>query len=213
MSLSEKLAHYLIKTKGIEDQDQQEILAFGAEVLFGILSGVFITLGVGYVLGLHILIFYMLFASLMIRKTAGGAHSAHPTNCLIITVAAFNILALFARETFAYVQDFLGYFLVIVFLIGFTAVYINAPVESLQKPLHPRQRKILRKLAILSVLLISVTQFIAYYFSFYSLVNYAVSLVLLWQYLMLTVLGHKMILCLDNFFNSIYKGGETCEKN
>ncbi|AEF95047.1 Accessory gene regulator B [Desulfotomaculum nigrificans CO-1-SRB] len=214
MPLSQKLANYLVKHKGIEDRDQQEILAFGAEVLLGLFSGIFITLCLGYLLDLHILIFYMLLASFMIRKTAGGAHSAHPFNCLLITVASYNLLAYIARDTVIYVQHFLSYFLIGTFIIGIIVVYMKAPVESPQKPLNLEQRKVLRKLALLSVLLISGSQFITFFYFNKSLVNYAVSIGLLWQYLMLTSTGHRMIFFLDKLISIISrKGGETIEKD
>ncbi|MFZ5599553.1 MAG: accessory gene regulator B family protein [Bacillota bacterium] len=85
MSFSEKVAAYLIKNKEIKNDDQQEILVFGAQVFFGLLSGIVITLLVGYLIKVHVQVFYMLLVSIFIRKTAGGAHSEDPFHCLLIT--------------------------------------------------------------------------------------------------------------------------------
>lgn len=199
MSLGEKAAQYLIKYNNIEDEDKKEILIYGAEVFFGTFFGIIFTLLIGYVLGLQFQIFFMLVASMLIRKTAGGAHSDDPLNCLMITVLIYNIIAYFALFTIDIVKSHMLLTSSTIFILGLIIVYLKAPVESLQKPLGQQQRKTLRVLALIFVGLIYILQLFVAINNFQPLTNYSVSMILLWQYLMLTNWGQVLMNLADRF--------------
>lgn len=211
MNLSEKIANYLIEVKGIEDKDQQEILTYGAEVFINTVIGTAITLGLGYFLGLLKPLLAMLLVSVMIRKTAGGAHSNSPVNCLLITVAAYNFMALLAVQTLVYIKEYLLFINILTFLICFTITIIKAPVESPNKPLNSKQKKQLKIISIFSLLILLVIEVITYINS-YLLINYAINIILIWQCLMLTSFGIRIISFMDKVF-IFSKGGDKHEKN
>ncbi|WP_338013903.1 accessory gene regulator B family protein [Desulforamulus profundi] len=166
---------------------------------FGLVSSIVITCFLGYLFHLHVQIFYMLLASMFIRKTAGGAHSENSLHCLLITVFIYNILAYIALETIYIVQDYMGLVIILSFLYGLTIIYLKAPVESPEKPLSFQQKKLLRKLSFLAVFFLFICQGLSYIYNKYELTNYAVSLIMLWQYLMLTSFGHKIMYFIDRF--------------
>lgn len=213
MTISRKVADYLIRTKGIQDKDEQEVLIFGSEVFFGMILGTVVTLLLAYILGLHMAVFFMIVVSLAIRKTAGGAHSDDPTNCLIISALVYNVLALFAKETVVYILHYIEYLVLTTFVIGIILVWKYSPVESPQKPLGQSQKRNLRRLAIIVTILIFILQIMATKSQSldYMQINYSVCLILLWQFFMLSSKGHSLIHLVDK--GILYmKGGRKHEK-
>lgn len=204
-----KIAEYVINNQKITDKDQKEIIIYGAEVFMSTITGIFFTLCLGYILGLYIQVIFLLITSLLIRKTAGGAHSQYQSNCLIISVLSYNLIAFFARETYAYMQSFLLIIIFFSFAFGLIVTYYKAPVDSPQKPLSLAQKNQLKKLALLALVLIFGFQLTGYFLNLFNLINYSVCIVILWQYLMLTSAGHWVISLIDNTLNIIWKkGGE-----
>ncbi|GAB6182043.1 hypothetical protein JCM14036_33620 [Desulfotomaculum defluvii] len=199
MSLGKKAAKYLIKNNNIEDEDQKEILIYGAEVFFGTFFGIIFTLLIGYVLGLQFQIFYMLLISILIRKTTGGAHSNDPLNCLLITVIIYNVIAYFSLLTINVIKSYMLLTITIIFILGLIIIYLKAPVESPQKPLGKQQRKTLRVLSLVFVGVIYVLQLLFYINNIHPLTNYSVSMIMLWQYFMLTTWGQGLMNLIDHF--------------
>ncbi|ABO49445.1 Accessory gene regulator B [Desulforamulus reducens MI-1] len=197
MSLSRNFVNYLITQKKIEDQEQQEILFFGAEVFFSLLTGIFITLLVGYFLNLHTIVFYMLLASMFVRKIAGGAHSKDSMNCLIITVMVYNLFAYFSLLTFPYINNHQRILVLFVFCCGMLIVYKKAPLELPQKPFGNQQKRLLRFWSFVVLILITFFLCLSLYYKVFLLEGYAVCLILLWQLFMLTNMGANLMGMLD----------------
>jgi accessory gene regulator B len=198
MSLSERAAGYLIKTKNIEDPDQQEILKYGAEVFFSTAAGTLGTLLLAWALGLFIPVCFMLLTSLVLRKTAGGAHSAGPGSCFLLSVVTYLLLAYLAAGTVAYLQDYLFVWLGCTYVIALIVLYLKAPVETPQKPLSRRQKQILKKLSLVALTVIFAAQVAGLTLAAGAgVVVYATSLIILWLCLMLTAAGELMVSCFD----------------
>jgi len=196
MGISKEIANYLIREKEISDIDEQEVIIYGAEVLFSTISITIATLFIGYLMGLFHPVWIMLLASLIIRKTAGGAHCQNSTTCFFVTLISFNLMSFVAIKTIYFLSDYL---LIIIFATIFISAFIiinKAPLETENKPISPNQRIYLKKLSICSLLLISIIIFILYIESFY-LESYALCIVLIWQIFMMIKLGHSFIVVLD----------------
>lgn len=202
--LSDKVASYLIKNKNIVDKDEQEIIFFGAEVFFGMMLGIFVTMLIAYFLNIHTTVFWMLLASLLIRKTGGGAHSNNPLNCLLITIMIYNLLAYIGILSFNFVENYIQTIVIIVFLLCLITLVLKSPVESPQKPLAVQQRSLLRKLSFIAIVIIFSFQMLVLY-KLNPIISYSVSLIILWQSLMLTSVGHQLIGKLDTILDCFLK--------
>ncbi len=203
MSLSERAAGYLIKTKKIEDTEQREILRYGAEVFFSTVAGTLGTLFLAWILGLFTPVCFMLLTSLIMRKTAGGAHSEDPWHCFLLTVISYMLLAYLAVNTIDYLQNYLFALLGFAYLIAIIVLYLKAPVETPQKPLSDRQKKILKKLSLAALTTIFMAQVIGLIFTDARVVVYATSITILWLCLMLTAAGELIVLYFDRMLRLI----------
>lgn len=199
MSIGKGIANYLIKEKGVSSVDEQEVLIYGAEVLFSTIFITALTLLIGYLLGLFHPLWIALLTSLIIRKAAGGAHSFYSINCLFITLISYNLMSYLAIKLTYSIMDHTIIVIITTIIVSSFLIIKKAPMETANKPIGINQKKQLKTLSIIVLLILSILQLVLYYNSYY-LENFTLCLVLLWQSFMMTQLGYKAIAFFDNFY-------------
>lgn len=151
------LAHaagYLARQLGIS-RDDQEVLAFGLQVLANTLMGFLLVLALGLVLGAVLPAFVAMLAAYSVKVFSGGAHSAVSRNCLAITVAVSGAATLAAREWGASLDR--GQALALVFGAGVVclALFLRfAPVAAKGKSFFSDRRRLTMRVCALASLLL-----------------------------------------------------------
>ncbi len=127
------LNHYII------DYNEKEIYEYGLKKLKGILLNVVLTVVAGIVLGLGIesIIFLISYASL--RRYAGGYHAPSERSCMLLSMLLVITVLLSVKYISVNYKS-----LICIAVISSIAIYIKAPVESRNKPLNEKERRIYR---------------------------------------------------------------------
>lgn len=182
---------------------QEEIIRYGAMTLACTATALAAIVVLSAAAGVFREAMAVTIASVIFRKTSGGAHSVTFAGCTIFSAAVMTLLGLVAR--FAWSILFSPSFLLLAVLVAGTAAYRFAPADVPQKPISsPRQRRGLRALSFLVVCafaLLGLSAFLAAG----SIPRYVpgISLGLLWQSLMLTPAGFRLIAQADRLIAKI----------
>lgn len=210
-------AGFLGNRAGLTSEDV-EVVAYGLEVVFSNLMGLFLALGGGILLGVGIEVLTAAFVWLLIRRSAGGAHCKTLWRCALVSTVilltvgkgALWLAAVFNRLLLLMAVVFGSVFALIVTLN-------RAPAENPHRPPSPasrrqqlRRRAILTE-GILSLLLLGVWFLTA---GAYDSLAFAAVLGMVTAGVTVTPAGYKLLetvdLLLDFLGNKIWpgKGGE-----
>ncbi len=200
MAFSEKFANYLIDIKNLDNEDEKDILKYGSEVFFTTICGTTITLLIGWLVGVIYPLWAILLVSIIVRKLAGGAHSEYPISCFFITAFFYTLIAFLAIKTQFFFEQYKNTVIFLASMIALIVISKKAPVESLAKPLGFYQKKQLKLFSFIAIILLIVIQISFLYLQLYPLINYAISLVLIWHALMLLPLGQYLVSYIDKFY-------------
>lgn len=202
---SNLIASRILKTLCIDDKDKEEVLAYGAFVLF---QTILITLMValfGIIFKVLLEALVILFIASFLRKSSGGAHATSPMNCALISVIIFGGIALIVKH---YIMNLVFSHLIIGMILAFIFTYyimLNySPVETENKPLRNNKVKARLKKKSINIVLSLVVMNLILILLFsktksYYLLNIAVCITLgvTWQSITMVSLGHKIIDGLD----------------
>ncbi|NLW06493.1 MAG: accessory gene regulator B family protein [Clostridia bacterium] len=152
---AQNLASYLASELKMPEE-QQEVLAYGLElILLGLLGIAAVALG-GYLVGAPLEALAALLASSLLRLPGGGWHLQSPLKCLIFTVLIFNIIGYFCKIVSQSAN--IHYIVLAIILSGFFSLAVSwfvAPVINPHKPLNSAKLKArLRRLAIAVALVV-----------------------------------------------------------
>lgn len=139
MSFSERLSELLCED-GINSNEDREIVQFGLESIKGNLTGVFLTLLVGIVVGdlLGAVFFYVLFFP--IRKSVGGFHAKTQIRCLFMSAGILAIaFILFYKLTIPVIFSWMS------FVTSACLIFVLAPVDNPTKPFDNIEFQVYRK--------------------------------------------------------------------
>lgn len=163
------------------DEDKKEIITYAIETsLLAILGALLLILFSLIVGALKAALISAVFGVLL-RRFSGGAHFDSPTKCLVIGAIIYSALGVLGQKLVELNLE-INYILWISLAIALGIVWILAPVDSENKPIHSKKlRRNLRGLSV-SVVLIS---FVISIVSSNSLLNISMSLGVLYQSLTL----------------------------
>src|SRR5690554_6223313 len=77
------------------NEDQKEVIAYGAFALLHVLWSYSLIILVGYLTGLFIPVVILLVVSAVLRKFSGGAHCTSPGRCAVASILSLIPLGLF----------------------------------------------------------------------------------------------------------------------
>ena len=194
--------------------EKEIILTYIIEVLVITIINIILTLFLGFLLGVLPATASCLFMVVLLRHTAGGAHSNSPWRCGVITVLVFPLIALLANILSSLENIFIDILSILVIITGTVTIFRLAPVDSPSAPIiSPNRRKKLKTLSLVLILLVTVAIFILRQSTWVYAPKIQLSLVfgIMWVCLNLSKVGHKVIYWLDKTL-TIRKGGKENEK-
>ncbi len=192
-----------------QDFDKEDILAYSLEILIINTFNIFLTILLGFFLGVLKSTMACLAVAFLFRHTAGGAHSASAFRCAIITILMFPSISLLAEFLSPLISD---YYLssintIIVIVFGLLFIYLtpavteNAPVIS-----HSRKKK-LKLISIVMYITVSVLTSYLYKSRYIDESIYiSVVLCIVWCVFLMTRYGKAFFKYLDKI--KINRGGE-----
>lgn len=205
-NISKKTALHMRENLNLSG-DQEEIAAYGFEMILHN----FLTLGIivlaGWLLGCLPAALISTFAASVLRALSGGAHSESAANCSLISV----VLAVLIGKT---ATIFGGQVplpatisvVLLITLISLKVIWVLAPVDSPAKPItNEIHRKNLRTLSLVALTIISAVQLSLTILNpgFFAPYALAVSLGVVWQTFTLTAAGHRFSKRLDYLINKL----------
>ena len=140
------------------DKDRIEIIKYGLESIYILITKTVIVLTVSYILGLlkETLIFLLFYNC--IRTTAYGLHATKSWICLISSLTIFIVVPYFCKIMImpVYLKILLG-------IIGIIFILKNAPADTYKRPIvSAKRRKIFKIIStIISITMISVSLIIS----------------------------------------------------
>ena len=148
-TVSQKIACALCKNEA--NNENQELYSYAIYVVFMSILHIATVTIIGVILSvlMQAVIFYLAF--ILLRKCAGGYHASNPVNCYIfsvsVTVAAMFILKHVIK------QNSFNVYLMIAELVSIALVIILSPLDTKSNMLNDKEKKLLKKLSIIVVLL------------------------------------------------------------
>lgn len=158
MVISEYLSDYLLRDSNASE-DEREIVQFGIESIIGNMTGLLLTITIGFCFGepMVSLLFYILFFPL--RKSAGGFHADTKGRCFIISVVililSFTLFVMFEHSQLFFVMSFIAFGVIILIL---------TPVDNPSKRYDNKERKIYRRRSLIVLVVESLIFVVACYF-------------------------------------------------
>lgn len=182
------------------DNETEAVLTYAIEILAITVINIVLTLGLGWLLGVFFGTLAGLLTAVLVRHTAGGAHSASPIRCAIITMIVFPVLALLAKQLADFNPFITDLLCILMILISLLLIWRFAPVENEAAPIiSPQRRKSLRTFSFLAFIILCICIFILRQSAQPWAANAYVSIVLglMWSTFNLSYPGHALMLFLD----------------
>jgi accessory gene regulator B len=197
---SEKLGNRTNKT-----EEEKEVLQYGLFIIIHTSLAIILTFVIGILTNTALEIMTISIAAAWMKKYSGGVHASTPNRCLIIGIMLSLILSILDIKIIIFLEnDILATILLLGMLLSYTILYYKCPIGSKNKPLTKEHvRKKLRKKAFKLINFYSIIILIGYVVylqkDIYILKNIisCIWLGLTLQVLVLTKLGHKIIMSID----------------
>lgn len=135
MRLDEKLVR-----EGVISPNEKEIVRYGLEIIKDNIIGLSIILILGGCLGYLIESFFLWVIILPLRKNAGGYHASTRLKCILTSsgMFAFSCIVFLPMSASTNVH-------IVVSIIFWWIIFVEAPIESINKPLDKIEYKIYKK--------------------------------------------------------------------
>lgn len=208
LGFSTKWAASLAKIHHLNEEKQTE-LTYAIEVVTLNSINVLMTLALGWALGVCGGTAAALLTMAGFRHTAGGGHSESPWRCALVTITIFPLLALAARSVSTWPTYYTSLLSLGAILVGFTCIFLYAPVDNPKAPIvSPVRRQRLKRAAIFVMSFISVIILALLFGSRRNTSVVCMCLVLstLWASFNLTPWGHRLWCSIDKIGSTV-KGG------
>ncbi|SMB98200.1 accessory gene regulator B [Thermanaeromonas toyohensis ToBE] len=149
-----KAAHSLARYLSTElktTKAQEEVLAYGLELIFLGAIGLLAVALAGYLVGAPAETLAALISASLLRLPGGGIHLSSPVKCLSFTAVIFSIMGFLSRGITGYSLDkpYIAFAILFSGLLSLAASFWQAPVTSPTKPINsPVIRRRLRRTAV-----------------------------------------------------------------
>ena len=134
-----KIAQYL--SKNSKEEGQEEVIAFGLELIFSELSKLFILLAVSYILNILVQVIVITLVFSIYRMLSGGIHLETFLGCLLATLTSIIFLALLVEPLALKLTTMMLKFLVIIsYLINALIIIKRVPVVNKNHPVTSMEK-------------------------------------------------------------------------
>ncbi|MFT8313879.1 MAG: accessory gene regulator B family protein [Clostridium sp.] len=196
----------IIWGNSIVNEDEKEIMEYGALICILQIMGVCAVMIFGSIFGILVqaLVFY--FTTCILRKYSGGVHSDSPNRCMIVGTFVSTFIPLCINRIFKFFPFNLVVFLEIIILIFcYYTILKLAPVDSVSKPIvndtfkkQLKIKSILTMLIMTILILVLMSLYIRYNYILLLQISQCICFACLWQCYTLTQFGHKIMSKIDN---------------
>lgn len=165
-NVSRRISAGLCKS-GLIPSEDFELYAYGFFVILSRILFLIITILLGILFDIvwESVLFYTFFS--LIRSYAGGIHAPKEWMCILFT----SILFVFCIGTIKFLTlTNLNAFIYVLFLLSIMAILILSPLDTKEKPINAKEKKIYRKttyLLLLAIIVFSVVMLISNKQSFF----------------------------------------------
>lgn len=197
------ISSYLIKKAGLP-KENEPILTYAIEALVTSMVNITTIVFLGTLLGVLHGTIACLITGLLLRHTAGGAHSRSPWRCAAITVTIYPLMAISASYLIIN-QIFADVLSALIIMKGFITAIKLAPVDSEAAPIvSPLRRKKLKTISLIVLANMSLSILIMRWTNWTHAVEIQLCIVftILWVSFMLTPYGHRLMHIIDGIYSN-----------
>lgn len=138
------------------DDDKLEIIAYGLESLYIIITKTIVIFSIALLLGIIREVFFVLIFYNIIRTTAFGMHAKKSSHCYIISIVLFIVMGVICKYI-----DINLYVKLILAMLSFITLVVYAPADTYKRPLlNAKKRKVYKIITIINSLIYIVLIFI-----------------------------------------------------
>ncbi len=149
----------LLCENNILERDKQELYTYALEILFQSILHFSTAVIIGCVFCMALESFLMFLSFSLVRRFAGGLHAKTPLRCYFTSIAAI-LSMLFLIWIFTKWENDVAYY-IILFISNLT-IWIASPIESSNKPLSYKEKKIFKGVSIALSSIITVIAVMIY---------------------------------------------------
>ena len=156
--ISIKISSFLCENNIVE-KDKQELYTYALEIFLSSTLHIFTTLFIGFICGMPLesLTMYLVFS--LVRRYAGGFHAKTPLRCYLTSVAAI-ILMLILIKVFTKLENDMVFYVTLT--ISNLTIWIASPIESTNKKLSYKEKKVFKGVSIALSSIITVLAVMVY---------------------------------------------------
>jgi accessory gene regulator B len=201
MKPADKAAGYLARELSLSEA-QAEVVRYGLLSLAATLLNLAAIAAVSALLGVLREALVTACVMMAFRKVSGGAHCTTLHGCIITGTLVITAISLAARSLASWLGGSLTVLLAPL-LVVLAAAWLYAPADVPQKPISsPAQRLVLRTLSLCLILAWGSAGLYLWSKQYFTLVYYysCANLGLLWQALMLTPAGYRLMVRISPIF-------------
>lgn len=205
--LAKLIADFIGQSLG-QDEEKRQVVAYGLAALLQFIVIFLSSILIGIVGNFVLESITVMFSVALLKKSAGGAHSASMFSCTVMSILNITFFAAISRYLFKSETVFTAACIItlIIYILAFILIYKLAPVDTKNKRIvKPEKIKRLRKTAFLTLISYIILSALFLFFSvkYIRLLSMAVSLTFAtgWQSFMLTRSGAAFINKADKLFS------------
>lgn len=152
------------------ERDKQELYTYALEILLQSILHFSTAIILGCIFGMALESFLMFLPFSLVRRFAGGLHAKTPLRCYFTSIAAITLMLFFIKAFISFGNDIAFY---VTLTISNLTIWIASPIESTNKKLSYKEKKVFKAVSIalssfITVLAVMVYEIFA--------VNFGVSL-------------------------------------
>ena len=160
----------LLCENNILERAKQELYTYALEILLQSILHFSTAIIIGCIFGMALESFLMFLSFSLVRRFAGGLHAKTPLRCYFTSIAAITLMLFFIKAFISFENDIAFY---VTLTISNLTIWIASPIESTNKKLSYKEKKVFKAVSIalssfITVLAVMVYEIFA--------VNFGVSL-------------------------------------
>lgn len=129
----------------ILERDRQELYTYALEILLQSILHFLTAVIIGCIFGMALESFLMFLSFSLVRRFAGGLHAKTPLRCYFTSIAAI-LSMLFLIRVFTKWENDIAYYITLI--ISNLTIWIVSPIESSNKKLSYKEKKVFKLVSI-----------------------------------------------------------------
>lgn len=153
----------LLCENNILEREKQELYTYALEIILQSILHFSTAIIIGCIFGMALESFLMFLSFSLVRRFAGGLHAKTPLRCYFTSIAAITSM-LFLIWIFTKWENDIAYYITL--SISVLTIWIASPIESSNKPLSYKEKKVFKGVSIalssiITVLAVMIYEFVA----------------------------------------------------